>query len=208
MLFLPEELSAKLIITEKCGAACLFKMCTEFCFPGTGRLKHIQTIPWILGSFQSAVNSEAHRHLYLPLLSFSFCQTVPSVHLRLVLQCLHFSPSFLFFLLSFLPKAQMFTKWNPAKPLCPPGSVICRVTPSCDWRSFCCFSYIIWMSADPELVPIERDLLSLYFLVHGISQAQPLSGDIPGWAAHVVCVSTLPLHFFTGYSPKHPQPSG
>lgn len=97
MLFLPEEMSAKLIITEKCGAACLFKMCTEFCFPGTRRLKHIQTIPWILDSFQSAVNSEAHRHLYLSLLSFSFSQTVPSVHLRLVLHCLHFSSSCFFF---------------------------------------------------------------------------------------------------------------
>lgn len=156
MLFLPEELSAKLIITEKYGAGCLFKICTEFCFPGTRRQKHIQPIPWILGCFQSAVSSEADRHLYLPLLSFSFSQTMPSVHLRLVLRCLLFSPSFLFFLLSFLPKAQIFTEWNPAKPLCPERSVICRVTPSYDWRSFCCFSYfIIWMASDSELMPVE-----------------------------------------------------
>lgn len=115
MLFLPEEMSAKLIITEKCGAACLFKMCTEFCFPGTRRLKHIQTIPWILDSFQSAVNSEAHRHLYLSLLSFSFSQTVPSVHLRLVLHCLHFSPSYFFSSAVFPPKSTNFHRTKSSK---------------------------------------------------------------------------------------------
>lgn len=145
MLFLPEELSAKLIITEKCGAACLFKMCTEFCFPGTGRLKHIQTIPWILGSFQSAVNSEAHRHfLYLPLLSFSFCQTVPSVRLRLVLQCLHFSPSFLFFLV-FSPKSTNFHRTKSSKAPLP--------TRICDLLG----DTILWL----------KKLLLLQLLLHG-----------------------------------------
>lgn len=192
MLFLPEELSAKLIITEKYGATYLFKICTEFCFPGTRRQKHIQTIPWIWGSFQSAVNLEAHRHLYLPLLSVSFSQTMPSVHLRLVLHCLLSSPPFLFFLLSFLPKAQIFTEWNPAKPLCPQRSVICRVTQSYDWRSFCCFSYfVIWMSSNPELMPVETSwaFISWYMGYHKPSHSLGtyLSGQL------TACVSR-PCH--------------
>lgn len=191
-VFLPEELTAKLIITEKRGAACLFKICTEFCFPGTRRQKHIHTIPWILGSFQSAVNSEAHRHLYLLLLSFYFSQTMPSVHLRLMFHCLLFSPSFLFLLLSFLPKAQIFTEWNPAKPLCPWGSVICRVTPSYDWRSFCCFSYfIIWMSSEPELMPVETSWAFIFWYMGYHKLSHSLGTYLAGQL--MACVSA-PCH--------------
>lgn len=79
-----------------------------------------------------------------------------SVHLRLVLHPLLFSPSFLFFQLFFLPETLIFTERYPAKPLCPQRSVICRVTPSYNWSSFCCFGYfIIQMSPGPELMCIE-----------------------------------------------------
>lgn len=77
-----------------------------------------------------------------------------SLHLRLVLHCLLFS-SF-FFLLFLFPETQMFTERYPTKPLWPQRSVICRVTPSYNWSSFCYISYfIVGISPGPELMCIE-----------------------------------------------------
>lgn len=42
------------------------------------------------------------------------------------------------------------------KPFCPQRSGICRVTPSYDWSSFCCFCcFIVWISSSWELTGME-----------------------------------------------------
>lgn len=175
MLFLPKELSAKLIITEKCSAACLFKMCTEFCYSGTRKLKHIWDIPWILSSFLSAVSSDictslwspqvflrpCHQYIldwcfiaYLFLLSFSFPCCLFSQKHNFSQNEIQQSPS--------AHQDLSFAVWH--HPMNEEASIASAIS-----------SYdVFWPRANAY-----GDLLSFYFLVHGLSQAQPLSGDIP-----------------------------
>lgn len=181
-------MSAELIITETCGVACLFKICTVN--PDT-RLKTIQTIPWIRGPFQKAVSSKAHRHIHFPLLSFSVPQATLSVHLRRVLHHLLFSPSFVlgffFFLFFFLPRNTNFTERFPAKDLCPQGSVFCRAMTSYDRSSFCCFSYfIIQMSLGPELMHTETSSIFWCMGDHNASHilGTYLAGQEDVWKCH------------------------
>lgn len=100
-----------------------------------------------------------------------------------MLQRLLFSPSFLFFLLFFLPETQIFTEWYPAKP-----------TEICDLQGdtilwSCRFSYfIIWTSPGPELMHIETSRAFICWCMGGHNPSHCLGTYLTGqedmWKCH------------------------